>query len=346
MGRQINDDELIRLYAEPGRGFTDQEMGERFEVGREAIFKRRKKLAEEYGDDFFIETERGCYRIDSRTFISNIKVSWEEALILYLATRRLSRNTRLPSRPVQNALSKLATALYKPMTERLVKAAATVPEHPAEKRRAEILTNLIRGWSEQYKVHIRYLSLESDTPTKHTICPYLIEPSPWSDSVYVIASTNVMDGYVPFQLERIEKATFSTEPFPIDPDFDDQTLFQYAWGIWTVDKKPTGPIQLKFTGKKAIRRLGESVWHPDEKVSDPDEHGHVVWEAPIAEWREMLPWIRGWGADCEVIKPDQLRRELWIESKRMAQHYGWHVDRHTSQPTIDEAFEEFFGGDE
>src|SRR5688572_27060474 len=132
MGKQINDDELIRLYAEPGHGYTDQELADRFEVGREAIFKRRKKLKEEFGDDFFVENERGRYRVDSRTFISNIKVSWEEALILYLATRRLSRNTRLPSRPVQNALGKLATALYKPMTERLVKAAANMPEHPEE----------------------------------------------------------------------------------------------------------------------------------------------------------------------------------------------------------------------
>jgi predicted DNA-binding transcriptional regulator YafY len=219
MAKLIDNDELIRLYAEPGRGYTDEEMGKRFGVGRDAIFKRRKKLKKEYGDDFFIETERGRFRIDSRTFISNIKVSWEEALILYLATRRLSRNTRLPSRPVQNALSKLATALYKPMTERLVKAATTVPEHPEEKRRAEILTTLIRGWSEQYKVHIRYLGLKSDKPAKHTISPYLIEPSPWSDSVYVIAKTNVWDGLIPFHLERIQKATFSTEPFTIDEDF-------------------------------------------------------------------------------------------------------------------------------
>lgn len=321
MAKLIDDNELIRLYAEPGRGYTDQEMGDRLGVRREAIFKRRKSLREEYGDDFFVETERGRFRIDSRTFISNIKVSWEEALILYLATRRLSRNTRLPSRPVQNALGKLATALYKPMTERLVKAAATVPELPEEARRAEILTTLIRGWSEQYKVHIRYQSLGSDTPTKHTICPYLIEPSPWSDSVYVIAGTNVMDGYVPFQLERIEKATFSTEPFPPDPEFDDQTLFQYAWGIWGGSKKPADPVKLKFTGKKAVRRLRESVWHPDESVSDPDEDGHVIWQAPIAEWREMLPWIRGWGSDVEVLEPEALRRALEREARRLAELY-------------------------
>ncbi len=321
MTRIISDDELIRIYAEPGHGYTDQALGERFGVGRDAIFKRRKKLMDEYGDDFFMETERGRYRIDSETFVSNIKVSWEEALILYLATRRLSRNTRLPKRAVTNALSKLATALYKPMTERLVKAASNVPEHPDEEKRANMLTTLIRGWTEQLKVHIRYRSLKSTESAKYTICPYLIEPSPWSDSVYVVAQTDIWDNPTPFQLERIEKAVLSTEPFIVDPKFQEETLFQYTWGIWYSDREPQ-MVKLKFTGREAVRRLQESVWHPDQKISEPDEHGHVIWTAPISEPREMLPWIRGWGADCEVLEPPNLRRALEREARRLAELYG------------------------
>ena len=43
MAKLIDNDELIRLYAEPGRGYTDEEMGRRFGVGRDAIFKRRNQ---------------------------------------------------------------------------------------------------------------------------------------------------------------------------------------------------------------------------------------------------------------------------------------------------------------
>jgi len=319
MTKSIETDALIRLYAEPGHGYTDLELAEHFEVGREAIFKRRQKLKDDGYE--FNETERGRYRLDSETFVSHIKVNWEEALILYLATRRLSRSTRLPSRPVQNALGKLATALYKPMTERLVKAAANVPKHPAEAQRSSVLTELIRGWSEHLKVHIRYRPLQSDQMTRHTICPYLIEPSPWSDSVYVIATSNVMDGYVPFQLERIENATLSTEPFTIDPKFEEETLFKYTWGIWSGSGKPE-PVRLKFTGPAAIRRLNESVWHPNQTISQPDENGHVIWAAPIAEWREMLPWVRGWGAECEVLGPEGLREEIKGHLWKMTQTYN------------------------
>lgn len=345
MTKTIETDELIRRYAEPGHGYTDQELAEFFAVGREAIYKRRKKL-EDAGYDFN-ETERGRYRLNSETFVSNIKVNWAEALILYLATRRLSRSTRLAKHPVQSALSKLATSLYKPMTERLVKAAVNVPEHPEESKRGEILTELIRGWSEHLKVHIRYRPLHSRHVTKHTICPYLIEPSPWSDSIYVIATSNVMDGYVPFQLERIEKARLGTEPFTLDANFEEDALFQYAWGIWAGDKEPE-TVSLKFTGPVAIRRLQESVWHPQQTISEPDEHGHVIWAAPIAEWREMLPWIRGWGADVKALAPRELRETLMGESKKLAEKYGWDVHRGTppdsKSPSVSQTFSDFFGG--
>ena len=118
----------------------DNELAAIFGVDRTAVYKARQKL----GIDLY-ETERGRYRADSKTFISNIAVSQSEALVLYLATRRLSRNTRLAKQPVQKALGKLALALYKPMTEKLVKAAAATPEHPDEAKRVELLTELIRA---------------------------------------------------------------------------------------------------------------------------------------------------------------------------------------------------------
>lgn len=316
MSKIIDQDELIRLYTQPGNGHTDQELANRFGVGREAIYKRRKRLRTEYP---FIKTERGRWRIDRERLVSNIKVNRYEALILYLATRRLSRSTGLAKRHAQNALEKLATSLYQPMIERLVKAAADIQDRPEAERRETILEELVQGWTEQIKVHIRYQGLKSDRPTNHTISPYLIEPSPWSDSVYVIGKTNVWEGITSFQLERIQKATRSTESFEIDPTFAEEILFKYTWGIWYSDKPPR-PIRLRFSGREAIRRLQESVWHPEQKIA-AQEDGSIIWQAPIAEWQEMLPWIRGWGSNVEVLEPAELREELVKEATRLTRIY-------------------------
>ncbi|MBV6467677.1 MAG: hypothetical protein PGMFKBFP_03046 [Anaerolineales bacterium] len=67
--------------------------------------------------------------------------------------------------------------------------------------------------------------------------------------------------------------------------------------------------------------MRESIWHPLEKVEDTEDGG-CLWSVDIAEWREMLPWIRGWGADCEALEPEGLREALEKEVKKMAEVYG------------------------
>jgi CRISPR-associated endonuclease/helicase Cas3 len=65
----------------------------------------------------------------------------------------------------------------------------------------------------------------------------------------------------------------------------------------------------------------ESRWHRSERT-EPQPDGSLVWRAQIAEPKEMLPWIRGWGADVEVLAPPWLRKTLEAEVQKMAKVYG------------------------
>ncbi|NMC13604.1 MAG: WYL domain-containing protein, partial [Chloroflexi bacterium] len=79
-------------------------------------------------------------------------------------------------------------------------------------------------------------------------------------------------------------------------------------------------VELRFS-KQVARRVLESRWHPSEKITEQKD-GSLMWCASIAEPQEMLPWIRGWGADVEVLKPEQLRETLKNEVEKMAGLYG------------------------
>jgi predicted DNA-binding transcriptional regulator YafY len=57
----------------------------------------------------------------------------------------------------------------------------------------------------------------------------------------------------------------------------------------------------------------ETRWHPTEQVSVNDD-GSLLWCALIAEPREMMPWVRGWGADVEVMEPIELKDEMIKQS--------------------------------
>jgi CRISPR-associated endonuclease/helicase Cas3 len=307
-------EELKRLYVQ--RAYTDIELAEKLGVTRETIFRDRKDLTLAYPVE---PDENGRYHIPRAKLISEIKVNLHEALTLYLAARKTSRQTRIQNSHTANAVEKLAATLRQPMTERLLKSADRLLEQEKNPEKIKIIESIAQAWVEQRKVRIEYQALGSDGLTRHTISPYLIEPSIWSDSVYVIAQSDFNDKIFPFKIERIISAALSSETFEIPDSFDDEQLLKYAWGIWYDDKEPI-TVKLRFN-KEAARRVQESKWHPLEVVT-PTDDGGCIWSADVAEWREMLPWVRGWGSDCEVLAPEELRKALEREVRRMAEVYG------------------------
>lgn len=306
--------EMERLYIQ--RAYTDIELAERLGVTRTTVYKDRILLETQFP---FMQDDNGRYRIDRSRYISEIHVNLYEALSLYLAARRASRQLQLAGPHAASGLEKLASALRQPMTQRLVRAADTIL---AQKRSAEhtaVLETVARAWVENTVTRIVYRALETDQPKTHHVKPYLIEPSHWSDSSYLIGESHRTGKIYPFKIERIEQATLTLEHFEPPVDFDEQTLLRHAWGIWYAEHEPVR-VKLRFAPGRAARRLKESVWHPTEVVTDTEDGG-CLWQADVAEWQEMLPWIRGWGADCEVLAPKGLRREIEREVMRMADVY-------------------------
>ena len=306
-------EEMKRLYVQ--RAYSDIEMAERLGTTRETIFRDRRELTAQYPIE---KNQQGRYYIPRTKLISEIKVNLHEALTLYLAARKTSRQTRFHHPHAASAMEKLAATLRQPMTEKLLKAAETVLKQEKDPERVKIVETLTQAWVEQRKVRIEYQPLGMDGLTRHTISIYLIEPSIWSDSVYAIALSDFNDKIVPFKIERIKTAFLSGETFEIPADFDEHVLLKHAWGIWYGDKEPV-TVKLRFN-KDAAQRVKESKWHPLEDVS-LTEDGGCIWSADVAEWREMLPWIRGWGADVEVLEPDGLRGVLKREAQALAELY-------------------------
>lgn len=307
-------EELKRLYIQ--RAYTDMELAEKLGVSRETIFRDRKDLSLDYPIE---QDEQGRYHIPKNKLISEIKLNLHEALTLYLAGRKASRQTRFHQPHTVNAVEKLAATLRQPMTERLLKSAERVTAQEKNPDKVKIIEIIAQAWVEQRKVRIEYQALGSDGLTRHTISPYLIEPSIWSDSVYVIAQSDFNDQIFAFKMDRILSTVISGETFEIPESFNDEELLKHAWGIWYGNKEPER-VKLRFS-PAVTRRVKESIWHPLEKVEDTEDGG-CLWSVDIAEWREMLPWVRGWGADVEVLEPKELREALEKEVRKMARVYG------------------------
>jgi predicted DNA-binding transcriptional regulator YafY len=317
--------EMERLYIQ--KSFTDIEMAERLGVTRPTVYKDRMALE---ADVPFIKDEHGRWRIDRNKYITAVRVNLNEALALYLAARKASRQTRVAQPHVANAVSKLATTLKNPMAQRLVKAADTILSQQTQPERLAVSETITQAWVDGYKLQLDYHALNARHTITHVVRPYLIEPSLWSDSIYLIGLSENVNKLIPFKLSRIERARIMSETFTIPDEFDEQTLLHHAWGIWYAEQEPV-EVLLRFRGNTAVQRLRETIWHPSEKL-EPQENGDCLWRAQVAEWQEMLPWIRGWGADCEVLAPLELKASVMRDVRKMMQIYGL-AQEVTSQTT-------------
>lgn len=308
--------EMIHRYLQ--RAWSDSELAEALGTDRTNVYKIRTKVLGEQMGIVLEPVERSRYRIDPRTFIAHIPLSPTEALALYLGGRRLQQQTRTGQQAIATALEKLAQALRKPLTVNLVRAAQVVLEQEQDLQQANVMRVLMEAWLNGRRVRIQHRKLHGELRS-YVVSPYQIEPAVWGDGLYLIGYSDYHNELATFKITRIEHATQTTEPYNIPDDFDSHTLLQHAWGIWHADEKPI-TVRLRFT-RHVTPRVKESIWHPSQTIQDLDDGG-CIWQAEIAEIQEIIPWVRGWGADCTVLEPLDLREESIKTATKLSQTYG------------------------
>ncbi len=117
------------------------------------------------------------------------------------------------------------------------------------------------------------------------------------------------------------------EVFAVPADFDGPALFRRAWRVMYGDGDLIH-VKLRFS-QFVARRVRETRWHPSQSLTEMSEG--LIWEADIGDITEIRPWIRGWGADCEVLEPPDLRAYLLQETRRLTRLYGLYgLERRTT----------------
>ena len=287
--------------------------------------------------------DEGLVYIERTAYISTIKLKLHEAVAVFLAGRLLARYSDKPNMHSVEALDKLGVALQGVMPtlgQHITSTSAALrrrlPKQASEYQR--MLEKLTDAWAAGKKAQIWYRPLHARKAYQHTFAPYFLEPSGIGYSVYAIGMAEPPGKLRTRKLERIERVVSTDEPFEVPPDFDPNTLLAGAWSIWFDEGDQPISVTLRFSGNQAIRRMHETIWHPSER-KERDAEGHLVWTAEIDEPQEMLPWIRGWGADCEVLAPQELREKVMGEVRRQMRVYGiGDTDAGNRQQRFDDIF--------
>lgn len=311
-------EQIERMLAQHPEGLTTGELADAFHVDASTIF-RDLSVLEAMGTGFIKQGRR--YILDHRRSLHNVKLSMNELLAIYLAVRLLSRHSDEHNPHVVMALEKLAEALRakSPLIARHIdQAASAVRTRKTRREYVEALETLTRGWAEGKKVALRYRSYTKDETTERIFSPFFIEPSGIGYACYVIGFDELRQDIRTLKVERIYDPQLTEETFTIPESFDPQHLLASAWNvIW----RDAGEIKVVLHfGAEVVRRVKESTWHHSQEIRDfPD--GSCLFTVRIGSTKELIPWVRGWGASVEVLEPESFRNEMVEETRALTRLY-------------------------
>lgn len=307
------------LLLEHPEGLTQAEIARRLGVHRSTVGRYLPDLTEHTA----VYDEGGRLFIDRAAYLVNVRLSLHEAMAVHLAARLLATRMDRHNPHAAAALRKLGLALRRlapRISEHLARSADSMDDSG---RRQDpvylgVLEQLTLAWAEERKVRVWHRHEETGRVYEYVFAPYYLEPYAVGQTTHVIGFREPPGKLRTFKVERIERVELLRESYTIPEDFDPGALLANAWGIWYTEREPV-EVVLRFH-PRVVHRVRESRWHPSEAIEEQPD-GSLLWRAQVAETQEMLPWIRGWGADVEVLEPIEVRKQMGGEAVRLARVY-------------------------
>ena len=308
------------LLAHP-EGMTQAEIARKLQVDRSTIGRYIPDLP---GHVYIDDLDGHRWKIDREGYLVHVRFNLHEALAVHLATRLLATRMDRQNPHAAAALRKLGISLERlaPRISTHVKQSADVMDDAARRHDPhylQVLEKLALAWAEERKVEIWHRYEPTGAVYRYKFSPYFIEPYAVGQSTHAIGWREPPEAIRTFKIERIERIDLLADRYTIPADFDPRQILADAWGIWYTEEEPQH-IVLRFSPKVA-NRVRESSWHKSQQLIDEPD-GSLLWLAEVAEPKEMLNWVRGWGADCEVLEPEGLRKTLVREARKLAELYA------------------------
>jgi len=163
------------LLAHP-EGLSQAEIARRTGVNRSTVYRYLPDL----GRFCVYDTDDGRLAIDRDHYLTNVRLTLHEGMILHLAARLMATRTDKQNPHAAAALRKLGLALAKlaPRVSEHLKASAEVMEDQAQRHDPvylQVLETLTRAWSDGRVAHVWH-RLEDGQVFEYDFAPYFIEP--------------------------------------------------------------------------------------------------------------------------------------------------------------------------
>ncbi len=316
--RLINRGERLtaieRMLFRNSQGMRAVEIADACGVDRRTIY-RDLSMLDKLGIP--ITQEDGRFFINHNYYLASVRLNFHEAIALFVAVRVFARNARQQNPHIVSALNKISVALPEPLSSHVSYIADWVRGNPVDRNYVQILETITHAWVERRKVKV-WGGGKSGDVNPCDFCIYFIEPTT-TGGLYAIGNDESGEGVKALKIEAIKRAKLLDDAYSIPTDFDRRPYLESVWGIMGGENGERTRIVLAFSAD-VTPLIKERLWHTSQQVETLEDKRCTL-SLDVADWHEILPWIRSWGAQVEVLKPEALRRELAVEALRMAGVY-------------------------
>ncbi|MEZ4667694.1 MAG: transcriptional regulator [Anaerolineae bacterium] len=297
------------------RGLRAVEIAQACGVDRRTIY-RDLEMLESLG--LPVTQSDGKFLLNRDYYLASVRINFNEAVALFLATRSYTRNATQQYPYIISAISKLCAALPEPLSTHVDYIADWMRANPVDRNHVQILETVIRGWVEKRIVKLWMSSTRDGEIQIRDFAVYFIEPTIIGDLCVVGRDFSSLNIKV-CKLEHIKRIKLTETYYEIPVDFDRRSYLENMWGFADEEGRDTTRITLAFA-PEVTPLIRERLWHASQRIDIlPDKR--CTLSIHIGDWRDLIPWLRSWGARVEVLEPNTLRHELAFDAMQVAQLY-------------------------
>jgi predicted DNA-binding transcriptional regulator YafY len=176
------------------------------------------------------------------------------------------------------------------------------------KRTIDLITQAI---ARARTAQMRYYSASRNTTTRREVDPYRL----WyaAGGLYLIGRCHLRKDVRMFAVERIRSISLTDHPYQLPLGFDIEVYVQDALMVMRGRRIE---VELLFSNLAAAW-VKDKMWHPSQEMSHSRD-GRLRMTLKVADTDELVGWILSFGSQVRVIRPEELRRRVREEARKIA----------------------------
>lgn len=300
----------IERFVRDGEYPNSESLAAALEVDSRTIQRDIAFLKDQLGAPLdFCRKRNGYFLTDLSWTLPSFQLTEGELVSVFLAERLIRQYRGTPfETDLARAFERITRMLPEEITVSLEAAADTLSVTPCVLTIQDVETfhNLTTAIQTSRQLRLLYWSASQNRETDRIVDP--LHLSLVDNDWYLIAYCHTRQEIRMFSTVRIRGSEPTGQKFQRPDDFDITTYLGNSFRAVRGESDQIWNVRLRF-GLEMSGRISEKVWHHTQTL-EPQSNCSVIMNLQVSSLIEIRRWVLYWGADCQVLEPEELREQV------------------------------------